>query len=67
MVPAGDPTEQTVQALLQRLQAGDILIDGGNSYFKDDIRRSKQLKTKEFITWMSAPAAASGESIAATA
>jgi 6-phosphogluconate dehydrogenase len=46
MVPAGDPTEQTVQALSQRFQAGDILIDGGNSYFKDDVRRSKQLKDK---------------------
>jgi len=46
MVPAGDPTEQTVQALAQRFQAGDILIDGGNSYFKDDVRRSKQLKDK---------------------
>ena len=46
MVPAGDPTEQTVQALSQRFQPGDILIDGGNSYFKDDIRRSKQLKDK---------------------
>jgi 6-phosphogluconate dehydrogenase len=46
MVPAGDPTEQTVQTLSQRFQAGDILIDGGNSYFKDDIRRSKQLKDK---------------------
>jgi 6-phosphogluconate dehydrogenase len=46
MVPAGGPTEQTVQALAQRMQAGDILIDGGNSYFKDDIRRSKQLKDK---------------------
>src|SRR6202165_5318431 len=46
MVPAGDPTEQTVQALAQRFQAGDILIDGGNSYFKDDVRRSKQLKEK---------------------
>jgi 6-phosphogluconate dehydrogenase len=44
MVPAGDPTEQTVQALSQRMQAGDILIDGGNSYFKDDVRRSTQLK-----------------------
>src|SRR5271167_4147111 len=44
MVPAGGPTEQTVQTLAQKFQAGDILIDGGNSYFKDDIRRSKQLK-----------------------
>jgi len=46
MVPAGAPTEQTVQALAQRMQPGDILIDGGNSYFKDDVRRSTQLKTK---------------------
>jgi 6-phosphogluconate dehydrogenase len=46
MVPAGEPTEQTVQSLSQRMQAGDILIDGGNSYFKDDVRRSKQLKEK---------------------
>ena len=46
MVPAGGPTEQTVQALAQRMQAGDILIDGGNSYFKDDVRRSRQLKAK---------------------
>jgi 6-phosphogluconate dehydrogenase len=41
MVPSGDPTEKTVQALLQRMQAGDTIIDGGNSYFKDDVRRSK--------------------------
>src|SRR5712692_8527581 len=46
MVPAGGPTEQTVQELAQRMQSGDILIDGGNSYFKDDVRRSKQLKDK---------------------
>jgi 6-phosphogluconate dehydrogenase len=46
MVPAGAPTEQTVQELAQRMQAGDILIDGGNSYFKDDVRRSQQLKQK---------------------
>src|SRR5512141_879510 len=46
MVPAGDPTEKTVQALAQKFQAGDILIDGGNSYFKDDVRRAKELKAK---------------------
>jgi 6-phosphogluconate dehydrogenase len=46
MVPAGAPTEQTVQALSQKMQPGDVLIDGGNSYFKDDIRRSQQLKDK---------------------
>jgi 6-phosphogluconate dehydrogenase len=46
MVPAGDPTEQTVQALARKIEPGDVLIDGGNSYFKDDVRRSKQLKDK---------------------
>src|SRR5436853_6115969 len=46
MVPAGGPTEQTMKALAQRMQSGDIIIDGGNSYFKDDVRRSKQLKDK---------------------
>jgi 6-phosphogluconate dehydrogenase len=46
MVPAGGPTESTVQAVSQRFQKGDIIIDGGNSYFKDDIRRSQQLNDK---------------------
>ena len=46
MVPSGDPTEKTVQALLGRLQAGDTIIDGGNSYFKDDVRRSKLCAAK---------------------
>ena len=40
MVPAGGPTEKTVQGLAERLEPGDIMIDGGNSYFKDDVRRS---------------------------
>ena len=44
MVPAGDPTEQTVLALAQKFEAGDIIIDGGNSYFKDDVRRSNKLR-----------------------
>jgi 6-phosphogluconate dehydrogenase len=46
MVPAGDATEKTVQALASKFEAGDILIDGGNSYFKDDVRRAKQLRGK---------------------
>jgi len=46
MVPAGGPTENTVQALLQRMQEGDTIIDGGNSYFKDDVRRSLICKAK---------------------
>ena len=46
MVPAGAPTEQTVQSLAGLMQAGDIIIDGGNSYFKDDVRRAKLLREK---------------------
>ncbi len=46
MVPAGDPTEQTVMGLAQKMDKGDIIIDGGNSYFKDDVRRAKALKEK---------------------
>jgi 6-phosphogluconate dehydrogenase len=46
MVPAGDATEQNVQALAERFQKGDIIIDGGNSYYKDDVRRSQQLRAK---------------------
>jgi 6-phosphogluconate dehydrogenase len=46
MVPAGGPTEQTVVALAQRMERGDILIDGGNSYFKDDVRRAQSFREK---------------------
>ena len=41
MVPAGEITESTVNDLAQRLETGDAIIDGGNSYYRDDIRRSK--------------------------
>src|SRR5215469_12913160 len=46
MVPAGGPTEATVQKLAHLLQSGDAIIDGGNSYFKDDVRRAHELKGK---------------------
>jgi 6-phosphogluconate dehydrogenase len=46
MVPAGGPTEQTVEKLAGYLSAGDTIIDGGNSYFKDDVRRAKGLEGK---------------------
>src|SRR3990172_643771 len=44
MVPAGEATEQTVAALAQRMEADDVIIDGGNSYYKDDVRRAATLK-----------------------
>jgi 6-phosphogluconate dehydrogenase len=43
MVPAGDPTEATVQTLSAAMESGDIIIDGGNSFYKDDIRRAAEL------------------------
>jgi 6-phosphogluconate dehydrogenase len=46
MVPAGDPTQQTVDALAGLLDAGDIVIDGGNSRWSDDKRRAAQLGEK---------------------
>ena len=47
MVPAGEATEKTVHELASKLEAGDIIIDGGNSYFKDDARRAGELKTRD--------------------
>jgi len=45
MVPAGG-VDSTIEQLVPKLQRGDILIDGGNSYYIDDIRRSKQLQQR---------------------
>jgi len=47
MLPAGAPTEDTVTALGEALSAGDTIIDGGNSFYKDDIRRAKALAAKK--------------------
>jgi 6-phosphogluconate dehydrogenase len=51
MVPAGAPVESTIEQLLPGLSKGDIIIDGGNSNFKDSKRRAAMLKAKgiEFI------------------
>ncbi len=46
MVPAGAPTEHMIDALAEKMESGDIIIDGGNSYYKDDVRRAKNLKAK---------------------
>jgi len=43
MLPAGDPTETTVDELSRLAESGAIIIDGGNSFYKDDIRRAKSL------------------------
>jgi 6-phosphogluconate dehydrogenase len=46
MLPAGEITEQTVMQLGELLEPGDIIIDGGNSFYKDDVRRARALKAK---------------------
>jgi len=46
MVPAGKPTQDTVDLLSTLLQKRDVIIDGGNSYYKDSIKRAEQLKEK---------------------
>ena len=43
MVPAGPPTEKTIDGLSAGLSPGDAILDGGNSYFKDDVRRAQAL------------------------
>ncbi len=43
MVPAGEITEKTVADLAERMEAGDTIVDGGNSYYRDDIARAKKL------------------------
>lgn len=44
MVPAGKAVDELIQTLKPHLEKGDILIDGGNSYFKDTIRRTKEVE-----------------------
>jgi len=46
MLPAGAPTEETVAALAALLSPGDTIIDGGNTFYKDDIRRAAELEPK---------------------
>jgi 6-phosphogluconate dehydrogenase len=46
MVPSGDPVDQTIQALTPHLTPDDVLVDGGNSNYKDTLRRAAMLKDK---------------------
>ena len=46
MVPAGEITEQTIQGLAEHLEPGDVIIDGGNSHYHDDIRHAASLTEK---------------------
>jgi len=49
MVPAGEATENTINTLLNTLSLGDIVIDGGNSNYKDSIRRAAALAEKKIL------------------
>ncbi len=46
MVPAGKPTESTIEALTEKLEAGDVIIDGGNSNFHNTVRRGATVEAK---------------------
>lgn len=45
MLPAGSPVEETITLLKACLSPGDIIIDGGNSFYKDDLRRDEELRS----------------------
>lgn len=47
MLPAGGPTESTVQQLVELSQPGDLIIDGGNTFYKDDIRRAEACRARQ--------------------
>jgi 6-phosphogluconate dehydrogenase len=46
MLPAGHITETTIEALAKLMQAGDVIIDGGNTFWQDDVRRGKALSER---------------------
>jgi 6-phosphogluconate dehydrogenase len=46
MLPAGKITEATIEALAKLMQGGDVIIDGGNTFWQDDVRRGKVLKER---------------------
>lgn len=47
MIPAGDPTETTIERLAELLDPGDVIVDGGNSRYADSIRHAEELAVKE--------------------
>jgi 6-phosphogluconate dehydrogenase len=47
MVPSGEITEKTVEEVAAELEAGDAIVDGGNSYYRDDIRRAAKLRERD--------------------
>jgi 6-phosphogluconate dehydrogenase len=49
MVPSGDATEETIRALAELLDDGDLVVDGGNSYFRDSLRRAEELHSRGIL------------------
>lgn len=49
MVPSGEPTQSTLNKLADTLSAGDIIIDGGNSYYQDSVRRAETLSERGLL------------------
>jgi 6-phosphogluconate dehydrogenase len=49
MVPAGHPTEETITALAELLDEGDLVVDGGNSYFRDSLRHAEALRGRGIL------------------
>ena len=49
MIPAGDPTERTIQELKGLLKEGDLIVDGGNSNFRDSMRRGSELEDRGLL------------------
>ena len=49
MVPAGDPTESTILKLADLLEPGDLIVDGGNSNWHDDVRRGEELSARGLL------------------
>jgi len=47
MVPSGPPTEETIHSLSDLVEPDDVIIDGGNTKFHDDVRRAEELKKKQ--------------------
>ena len=54
MIPAGDPTENAFQTLLGLLEDGDIIVDGGNSNFRDSQRRAAEAAKKKGVDFLDA-------------
>ena len=49
MVPSGDPTEATINSLADSMSAGDVIIDGGNSNYKDSMRRASSMADRGLL------------------